>query len=86
MKKIWLSAVIATTFLSTSSGLLREATAQQTKQNVKTKVPDISKLLGSWQGLTRMQRYDEPMFTFTLKSKGVWSDLLLWCACWSIPA
>ncbi|MBW3637266.1 MAG: hypothetical protein KY445_12520 [Armatimonadetes bacterium] len=50
-------------------------TAQTAPRAAKTKIPSLASLLGSWQGMTRMQRADEPMFTFTLKPKGVWTDL-----------
>ncbi len=75
MKKIWLIALMASTSICTSSYFIPQAVAQTSKQAAKTKAPAISKLLGPWQGLTRMQRYDEPLFTFTLKPQGAWTDL-----------
>lgn len=57
------------------AGFSPPVAAQTSKPAAKTKTPALASLLGSWQGMTRMQRADEPMFTFTLKPKGVWTDL-----------
>ena len=40
----------------------------------EVKAQDIKKFQGSWQGRTYGSTYD-PMFTFTVKPNGIWTDL-----------